>query len=55
MMSDLPEKELFGVFLLVILLAATLQNALRAPAAVALWGRGMSLVVALSAVWVLVS
>lgn len=46
---------LFGVFLIVILLAGTLQKALRSPAAVALWGRGMSLTVVLSAVWVLFS
>lgn len=46
---------LFGVFLLVILMAGTLQNALRSPKAVSLWGRGMSLTVALSAVWVLFS
>lgn len=44
---------LSGVFLLVILLAGTLQKALRSPASVALWGRGMASAVVLSAVWVL--
>ena len=44
---------LSGVFLLVILLAGTLQKALRSPASVVLWGRGMASAVVLSAVWVL--
>ena len=44
---------LFGVFLLVILLAGTLQKALRSPGSVALWGRSMASAVVLSAVWVL--
>lgn len=43
---------LFGVFLLIILLAGTLQKALRSSNAARLWGRGMSLTVAMSAVWI---
>ncbi|MBS9404574.1 LysE family translocator [Halomonas sp. TRM85114] len=45
---------LFGVFLLVILLAGTMQSVLRSSYAMHLWARGMSLTVALSAMWIFV-
>mgnify|MGYP000659765252 CR=1 FL=1 len=43
---------LLGVFLLVIVLAGTLQRALRSSNVARLWARGMSLTVALSAIWI---
>ena len=46
---------LSGVFLLVILMAGSLQKAIRSPASVVLWGRGMASAVVLSAGWVLFS
>lgn len=45
---------LFGVFLLVIVLAGTMQRALHSSNALRLWARGMSLTVALSAIWIFV-
>lgn len=44
---------LLGVFLVVILLAGGAQRLLRSPRLAAMWGRTMSGVIALSAVWVL--
>lgn len=46
---------LFGVFVLIIWLAGSLQRALHSSSAVRLWGRGMSLTVALSALWLFVA
>jgi len=43
---------LLGVFLLVIVLAGAIQRLLRSPNGVALWGRSMSMIVAMSAAWV---
>ncbi|MCL7942288.1 LysE family translocator [Halomonas sp. ATCH28] len=43
---------LFGVFLLIILLAETMQRVLYSSNAACLWARGMSLTVALSALWI---
>ncbi|WP_212535726.1 LysE family translocator [Thetidibacter halocola] len=43
---------LFGVFLVVILMAEIIQRALRSAAGVAVWSRVMSSSVALSAVWI---
>lgn len=45
---------LLGVFLLIILLAGTLQRALHSSSAALLWARGMSLTVAISAIWIFV-
>lgn len=46
---------LFGVFLLIILLAETMQSALHSSSATRLWARSMSLTVALSAIWIFVA
>ncbi|WFM69814.1 LysE family translocator [Halomonas sp. CKK8] len=46
---------LFGVFVLIIWLAGSLQRALHSSSTVRLWGRGMSLTVALSAIWLFVA
>ncbi|MBB3189995.1 LysE family translocator [Halomonas cerina] len=48
-------SALFGVFLLIILLAETMQRALHSSNVARLWARGMSLTVALSAIWIFVA